>query len=151
MADENPKSVISWPLDSTTQKSLRRWLDLEGSSTTRYVVWRVLDNLTFQATDTTQGGDFEIPFTGTLLAVGAYVDTAGVTGTCTVDMNLGGSTILSTKITIDTTEKSSRDATTPAVISSTAITEGDILTIDIDDVHSGTPAKGLTVVLKITT
>lgn len=120
-----------------------------GLDNLRYIVWRVLDNTSSQAVNTTYGGDFEFPFSGGILNVYAYVDTVGTTGTCDIDFNINTNTILSTKVTIDTGEKSSRTATTKPVLTNTGFVTGDILNIDIDVVHT-TPAKGLTVVLEVT-
>ncbi len=152
MEENAPQSPteLYWPLTPITQGTLRRWLQQEESSSTRYVVWRVLDNVTSQAVANVQGGDFEIPFDGTLIAVYAFVDTAGVTGAGTYDINVNGSGILSTKITIDTTEKTSRTAATPPVISVSTITTGDIFTVDVDGIQT-TPAKGLSIVLVLHT
>jgi len=111
----------------------------------RYILYRIIDNTTNIATATTKGGDFELPFTGTITEIGAFVDTAGTTGTMTIDVNLNGTTIMSaTKITIDTAEKSSRTAATAPVLTTTAVTAGDLLTFDIDAIHT-TPAQGLTI------
>ena len=110
----------------------------------RYFMIRVYDSTTNNAAATTIGGDFESPITGTITEVGAYVDTAGTTGVQTIDINKNGTTILSTKVTIDSAEKSSRTAATPPVISVTSLSAGDIITIDNDGVQT-TPAKGLTV------
>ena len=52
------------------------------------------------------------------------------------------------KITIDTAEKSSRTAATAPALTTTAVTAGDLITIDIDATHT-TVAKGLTVRLGI--
>lgn len=109
----------------------------------RYILYRVVEATTDTAVATTKGGDLEFPFTGTITEVGAYVDTAGTTNLTTVDINKAGTTILSTKITIDSTEKTSRTAATAPVISVSAITAGDLLTFDIDTVQT-TAAKGLT-------
>lgn len=115
----------------------------------RTVLIRVVDSATNVATGTTIDGDVEIPITGVIASIGAYVDTAGTTGTMTVDVNKNGTTLMSsTKITIDSTEKSSRTAATAPVLTTTAITAGDIITIDIDAIQT-TPAKGLTVRLEI--
>ena len=95
------------------------------------------------------GGDLELPFTGTITEIGAYCDTAGTTGTATIDVNLGGTTIMTTnKISIETTEKSSRDATTQPGLTTTAVTAGNILTCDIDAIQT-TAGKGLTIRLGI--
>lgn len=110
----------------------------------RYVLYRILEKATATTVSTTVGGDVEFPFTGTITEVGASVDTAGTTNLTTVDINKAGTTILSTKITIDSTEKSSRTAATAPVISVSAITAGDVLTFDIDAIQT-TAALGLTI------
>lgn len=106
------------------------------------------------ATDSATGDGkamFEVPeeLNGMdITAVGAYVFTAGTTNTTDIQIrNVTDSVdILSTKITIDSTEKSSRTGATPAVIDATKddIVTGDLLAIDVDAV-STTAAKGLTV------
>jgi hypothetical protein len=63
-----------------------------------------------------------------------------------VDINEEGTSILSTKLTIDNTEKSSATAATPPVISDTALGDDAEITIDIDQIGNGT-AKGLKVML----
>lgn len=111
----------------------------------RYFLYRVVEATTDTAVATTKGGDLEIPITGTITEIGAYVDTAGTTGTMTIDVNLNGTTLMTTnKITIDTTEKSSRTAATAPALTTTAITAGDLITVDIDAIHT-TAAKGLTI------
>ena len=97
------------------------------------------------AVGTAIGGDFECPYTGTIVRVGASVDTAGTTNSSVIDINLAGATIMTTnKISIETTEKSSRDATQQPVLTTTAITAGQILTFDVDSLSTTVP-KGLTV------
>jgi hypothetical protein len=114
-----------------------------------YVLYRVLDPDTSQTVDTTVGGDLEIPVTGTITEIGAYVDTAGTTGTATIDVNKNGTTLMTTnKITIDTGEKSSRTAATAPALTTTSIAAGDLITVDVDAIHT-TAAKGLTVRLGI--
>jgi|SRR3990167_49312 len=115
----------------------------------RYVLIRVLDPTTNHTVSTTVGGDLEIPFTGTIIEIGAYVDTAGVTGLATIDVNLNGTTLMTTnKITIDSAEKTSRTAATAPVLTTTAVTAGDLITVDIDAIQT-TAAQGLTVRLGI--
>jgi hypothetical protein len=89
---------------------------------------------------------FRMPRGVTLTAVRASLKTAAASGTFTVDINEGGSTILSTKITIDATEKTSTTAATPPVISDSALADDAEITIDIDDDASG-DATGLKVTL----
>ena len=87
---------------------------------------------------------FRLPHAMTLTAVRASLTTAGTTLT-TVDINEGGTTILSTKLTIDANEKTSQSAAAAAVISDTALAADAEITIDIDG--AGTSAAGLKVTL----
>lgn len=91
---------------------------------------------------------FRMPFAMTLSAVRASLTGAGSTGgTTTVDINEGGTTILSTKLTIDATEKTSTTAATAAVISDSALADDAEITIDIDAVSTGADETGLKVYL----
>ena len=90
---------------------------------------------------------FRMPYAMTLTAVRASLSTAQASGSIfTVDVNQGGSSIISTKITIDNTEKTSTTAATPPVISTSALTDDAEITIDIDQIGDGT-AAGLKVTL----
>lgn len=90
---------------------------------------------------------FRVPFAFTLTAVRASLKTAQATGSIlTIDINEAGTTILSTKLTIDNTEKTSTTAATPVVISDTSLALDAEITIDIDQVGDGT-AVGLKVYL----
>jgi len=88
-----------------------------------------------------------IPRAMIVTGVRASLTTAQTSGSIfTVDINDGGTTILSTKLTIDNGEKTSTTAATPAVISDTALAADAEITIDVDQVGDGT-AKGLKVTL----
>lgn len=89
---------------------------------------------------------FRMPFAFTVTAVRASLTSACTTGTFTVDINDGGTTILSTKLTIDATEKTSTTAATAAVISDSALADDAEITIDVDDDGDST-ATGLKVTL----
>jgi len=115
----------------------------------RYIEYRILDKDTAHTVATGVGGELRVPVAMTINDVGAYCDTAGTTGTVTVDINEAGTSILSTKITIDSTEKSSETAATAPVISDSSIAADAILTFDIDAIQT-TPAKGLVIWLKTT-
>lgn len=80
--------------------------------------------------------------------VRASLATAQASGSIfTVDIKQGGTSILSTKITIDNTEKTSVTAATPAVISNTGLIADDTeFIINVDQVGNGT-AAGLEVYL----
>ena len=90
---------------------------------------------------------FRMPYAFVLTAVRASVNTAPTGSVLTVDINESGSTILSTKLTIDAGEKTSQDATTAAVISDTDLADDAEITIDIDGVGSTVAGKGLKVTL----
>jgi hypothetical protein len=83
----------------------------------------------------------------TLTEVRASLTTAQTSGSIfTVDINENGTSVLSTKLTIDNTEKTSTTATTPAFISDSSLAVDSEITIDIDQVGDGT-AKGLKITL----
>ena len=90
---------------------------------------------------------FRMPYAFTVTGVRASVTTAPTGSTLTVDINENGSSILSTKITIDATEKTSTTAATAPVISDTALADDAEITIDIDQVGSTVAGKGLKVTL----
>lgn len=80
---------------------------------------------------------FRAPFAFTWTKVIIEVGTAGTGGTLiTVDVNINGSTGLSTKATIDASEFTSEDAATAPVISTSAIAKDDLFRFDIDDIGS---------------
>jgi len=90
---------------------------------------------------------FRMPYAMTLTEVRASLTTAQASGTIfTVDINEAGVSVLSTKLTIDNTEKTSTTAVTPAVISDTSLADDAEITIDIDTIGNGS-AKGLKVYL----
>lgn len=88
---------------------------------------------------------FRMPRAMTLTSVNASLTTASSSGVVTVDINEAGSTILSTKLTVDASEKTSTTAATAAVISDAALAADAEMTIDIDT--AGTGAAGLKVYL----
>jgi hypothetical protein len=88
---------------------------------------------------------FRMPCAVDLTAIRASLSVAQASGSIfTVDVNEAGASILSTKLTIDNTEKTSTTAATPPVLSDTALADDAEITIDVDQVGNGT-AKGLKV------
>jgi hypothetical protein len=86
---------------------------------------------------------FEMPnFATTLTGVSVNVVTAPTGSTAIFDINEGGVSILSTKISIDAGEKTSETAATPPVISDASIAANAIITIDIDQVGSTITGAG---------
>ena len=117
-------------------------------------------SLTLAASDETSDlttGDnkvtFRAPFPMTLPATPKpriSVQTAPVGADILVDINEGGSTILSTKLRIDAGDKSSKDSGTPCVVSDASIADDAEITVDIDQVGSSTAGKGLKLTLYYT-
>lgn len=88
---------------------------------------------------------FRMPFAMTLTAVRASLTTASSSGIPTFDINESGTTVLSTKLTIDASEKTSTTAATAAVISDSALADDAEITIDVD--VAGTGAAGAKIYL----
>jgi hypothetical protein len=90
---------------------------------------------------------FRMPYDFTLSSVRASLTTAQTSGSIfTVDVFENGVSILSTLITIDNTEKTSVTAATQPVISTSALTNDDEITINVTQIGSG-EATGLKVYL----
>ena len=132
--------------DYLTTSSASSTYGTVAQAKTEYLVCAASDESTALTTGTGKV-TFRMPYAMTLTAVRASLTTAQVGGTIfTVDINESGTTILSTKLTIDNTEKTSTTATTAAVISDTTLADDAEITIDIDQVGDGT-AKGLKITL----
>lgn len=119
---------------------------LEISTTSIRVLETIGISVVSESTTLTTGTakrTFRMPFAFTVTGVRANLSTASSSGTPTVDINEGGTTILSTKLTIDANELTSTTAATAAVVSDTALADDAEITIDID--VAGTGAKGLKV------
>jgi len=107
-------------------------------------------SLTGEAGDLTVADDLaqiRMPFAFTLTEVRAFVNTAPTSSSVTFDIEQGGSTILSTLITIDDGDKTSEDATTPPVISTSALTDDAIISFNCDQIGSGTAGAGAKIML----
>lgn len=122
-----------------------------GNAETVAVSWEMLIAVSDEATALTAGTGkitFRMPRAVALADVRASLATAQTSGNIfTVDVNEGGVSILSTKLTIDNTEKTTATAATPRVISDASLADDAEMTIDIDQIGDGT-AKGLKVLLK---
>ena len=88
---------------------------------------------------------FRMPYAMTLTAVRASVKTAPTGSTLVVDINEGGTSVLSTKLSIDATEKTSTTAATAAVISDSALADDAEITVDIDQIGATIAGAGLKV------
>jgi len=86
---------------------------------------------------------FYMPYAYTVSEVRASLTTTSSSGTPTIDISEDGTTILSTKITIDSGDLISTDSTTQPVIDDSALADKSKITIDVD--VTGTDATGLIV------
>jgi len=90
---------------------------------------------------------FRMPYAFTVTAVRGSVNTAPTGSTIIYDINEGGTTILSTKLSIDASEETSATAASAAVISDASLADDAEVTIDFDQVGSSTPGKGAKICL----
>ena len=96
--------------------------------------------------DSSMSGFYLTSFTG-------YIDAPGVTGLTRMslrDLQKGKRQMFSTNPSIDSAKNSTATAATPYVISGTNkdIGAGDVLSFDILQIQTGTPPKGLRIVLR---
>ncbi len=92
---------------------------------------------------------FRMPYAFTLTDIRASLTTAGSTsGNLTVDVNDGGTTIMTTnKLKFDTTEKTTTTATTAPTLTDTALADDAEITIDVDAITGGATEAGLKIYL----
>lgn len=91
---------------------------------------------------------FRMPYAFTLTEVRASVTTAPTGADLIIDINEGGSTIMTTnKLSIDAGEKSSTTATTAATLTDTSLADDAEITIDFDQVGSTIAGAGVKVYL----
>ena len=90
---------------------------------------------------------FRAPYAFTLTEVRASVLTASTGANIVVDINENGTSVLSTKLSIDISEKTSETAASSAVISDSSVADDAEITIDIDQVGSTVAGAGLIVYL----
>lgn len=98
-------------------------------------------------TGTKKSSTWIVPQDMTIVKAYAYADTAPTGVSIVVDINKNGTTIWSTqanRLTIVASSNTGNQTT----FNTTALSEGDLLTLDIDQVGSSTPGSELTVVLK---
>lgn len=148
LADPNADAIYFWDdsADGWATLTLPPGFTISTTSLLAPETWMVaLSDETTTITTGTNRATLVFPYDVTVVSVGCSVNTAG-TG-LTVDINEGGVSILSTKLTLDSGEKTSLTADVPAVISDASIAAGAEVGFDID-AASGT-SKGLKVWLVV--
>jgi len=131
-------AITALPGDTTVQEALE---------TLAIRPYRLMVGFGDEATVTT--GDtvtFRSPDAFTITSVRASVQTVSSSGLIDVDVKKNGVTIFSTRVTIDSGEKTSVTAVTPSVLSVTTVADNDEITIEVID--DGTGATGLVVAIK---
>jgi len=114
----------------------------------RFILYRALAPATANTVANTVGGDVVFPFGGNFVQIGATVDTAGTTGSETIDFLLNG-VVIGTTVTIASASKTSRPVTNLQQFTTKNFKTGDILTFNVTAIHT-TPALGLTLFLRVT-
>jgi hypothetical protein len=131
----------------TVKSNGANWITVEQSYQIREEIVIPCSDETTAVTTGTGKVTFRMPFAMALTAVRASVTTAPTGSTLVIDINENGSTILSTKLSIDATEKTSTTAASAAVISDASLADDAEITIDFDQVGSGVAGAGVKVAL----
>jgi hypothetical protein len=132
------------PTVTTSTAGLMRPVDLGD------VIVVACSDETTNLTAGTAKATFRMPWAATLNAVKADTNEAPTGSTLVADINEAGTSVLSTKLSIDASETTSATAATAAVISDSALADNALMTIDIDQIGSTNPGKGLKVTLYVT-
>jgi len=147
--DTSPDEAADFVLTYDTSASAHKKVKPNNLQKTidQFLMVRVVEATTNLANGTNLAGRIYMPpgASFTVIAVKAYVDTAGTTNATVIDVNKNGSTIFSANLSI----ASGGTASTGGTLSGTpTLTDGDYLTIDIDS-SSTTNPKGLQVLLQL--
>lgn len=151
--EEGSNVGISGEITTLNVTGMAATLSNSGSSTTLDIKHYETLVITASAeggilTTGTAKATFRMPYAMFVQEVRASLVTAQTSGSLvTVDINEGGTSIISTKLTLDNTEKTTTTAAAAAVISDTSLADDAEITIDIDQVGDGT-AKGLKITIK---
>lgn len=142
--DTDPDPANDWLISYDASASDLKKVAMKSFKPLETFIVALSDETTTITTGTSKAV-FRMPYAFTITAVRSSLTTVSSSGVVTVDINEGGSTILSTKLTIDASEKTSTTAATAAVISDASLANDAEITFDIDT--AGTGAKGLKVAL----
>lgn len=156
MSDEQGSGPAMFGVTAVTCSNTDRVsaVSATGTATCAHVLENFCVALSDETTNLTTGTGkvtWRMPYAFTVTDVRLSVNTAPTGGTLlTVDVNEGagaGTTILSTKLTLDASEFTSTTAATPRVISDTSLADDANMTADIDAVGSTITGKGAKVCL----
>lgn len=146
LSDPGADRVFFWDDSETSTAFLAAGGNVSISATTVSVIETyciAYSDETTAITATADKAEFQIPYAFTVTSVFGTLTTAQATGNIfTVDIHESGTTILSTKLTIDNTEDTSATALAPAVISDASLAANAPLSIDVDQIGDGTGTGG---------
>lgn len=100
------------------------------------------DETTALTTGTAKATFHMPPWATTLTNVIVGMTTAPTGSAAIFDLNEAGVSVLSTKVTVDVSEFNSEDATTPPVVSDSALAANAKMTVDIDQIGSTVAGTG---------
>lgn len=129
---------------SITTNATTDTVTFTGTEPTQAFIIPCSDETTALTTGTAKA-TFRMPYGFVLSDIRASLSTAQASGNIfTVDVNANGTSVLTTKLTVDNGEKTSVTAATPKVVSAYGIIDDAEVTVDIDQIGDST-AKGLKV------
>jgi hypothetical protein len=141
----NPTTTTQSSGNSTTRIATTAFVADAVAKQPEVLIIAVSDETTALTTGTDKV-TFRMPFAMTLTSTRASVTTAPTGSTIIIDIEESGTTIYSTKLTIDATEKTSTTAT-PSVLSDSSLADDAEITINIDQIGSTIAGAGLKVYL----
>ena len=146
------------PDTSTAPAGSVHYVKVTNVAGTPYAEWRTeppVEAFTYAIGDettaiTTGAGKitFRAPFACSLVGARASLTTASSSGIPTFDVNESGTTLMSTKLTVDASEKTSVTAATAVVISDNLIADDAEMTIDVDVAGTGAAGAKITLYLR---
>ena len=139
------------PTEASITTYARTLLDDADAATARATLGADVTELGIAVSDETTAlttgtakGTFRMPYAMTVTDVRATVTTAPTGANIIVDINDGGTSIMTTnKLSIDATEKTSTTAATAPGVTDTALADDAEITIDIDQIGSTIAGAGL--------
>lgn len=128
-----------------------RWFNgvtLTSATAREEVLVLAASDETTNLTTGTEKLTFRMPYAMTVGDVRISVSSNPTGSTLTVDVNESGTTIFSTRPTIDASEETSTTAAALPVLSDTSLADDAEITIDIDQIGSTIPGRGLKVTIR---
>jgi hypothetical protein len=147
-------SLLTGIIDTSVRGLTGNYSSVYTTVNSNSATWRLEDFIvscsdeSTNLTTTTSAVTFRVPFGMYLNSIRASVNNAPVGSTIIVDVKQTGSSIFSTKLSIDANEETSTTAATPAVISNPNLIDDAKVVVSIDQVGSATTGKGLKLTFK---